>query len=105
MRVHAGIALYVRLSSIGLVMSLCVVKRCMSKSSQASSAAANVAKGEPPTVTAGLSWCRDLHEATYPCLPCGCGPVVLSRLIANAYSLLFACQISKLRSGVATGLK
>ena len=62
--------------------------------SQAFSASANVLKGDPPTLTAGLLKLMGRQEATKPGFPWSPGPLRLSLLITNEKPRSLALHIS-----------
>jgi hypothetical protein len=62
--------------------------------SQACSASANVLKGDPPTLMAGLLKLMERQEATKPGFPWSPGPLVLSLLITNEKPRSLALHIS-----------
>jgi hypothetical protein len=62
--------------------------------SQAFSASANVLKGDPPTLMAGLLKLMGRQEATKPGFPWSPGPLLLSLLITNEKPLSLALHIS-----------
>jgi hypothetical protein len=68
--------------------------RCASITSQAFSASANVLKGDPPTLMAGLLKLMGRQEATKPGRPCSLGPSLLSLPITNEKPRTLALHIS-----------
>ena len=73
--------------------------------SQAFSASANVLKGDPPTLMAGLLKLIGRQEATKPGCPWRPGPFRLSLLITNEKSRSVALHISSSSDAGATRLK
>jgi hypothetical protein len=70
------------------------VIRCTNMASQAFSASANVLKGDPPTLMAGLFKLMGRQEATKPGFPWSPGPLLLSLLITNEKPRSLALHIS-----------
>ena len=73
--------------------------------SQAVSASANVLKGDPPTLIAGLLIWMGRQEATKPGLPRSPGPSLLSLLITNEKPHSLALHISNSSAAGPTRLK
>jgi hypothetical protein len=69
------------------------------------SASANVSKGDPPTLTAGVLKLTGRQEATKPDCPWRTGPFRLSLLITNEKSRSVALHISSFSDAGAMRLK
>ena len=79
--------------------------RSISIASQAFSASANVLKGDPPILMAGLLISMGRQEATKPGRPCSPGPLLLSLLTTNEKPHSLALHISNSSVAAPTRLK